>query len=1103
MSHGESHDGADEPRAWSHEPYEVVRERLKPFQRAAVEHAFHRLFQAEDGARRFLIADEVGLGKTLIAKGLISRAIEHLQAAGRERVDIVYICSNRQIARQNVHKLGGGSVNESAERLTLLPLSVHELKAQRVNFVAFTPGTSFDLNSRLGTQRERLLLLQLLEAKWKVGGTGPANLFQGTVKDADRFRERARTFREENSIDRDLEAVFHAALDEKSPDGQEGLEVRYRRLCRQFGYRRDQWPQDLREARNALICEARELLARVCIRALEPDLVILDEFQRFKHLLGQEGDAALLAQQLFQYAAGEEAAVRVVLLSATPYKLYTLSHERDEENHYEDFLATVKFLESDVERHAAFEGQLKAWRRAFFDIEGGGAARLRALRGDIESHLRRLMSRTERVGAAGDRDSMLREVHEPAPRLTSRDVAAFAPLQNVARELGRPRVVEYWKAAPCPLNFMEEYLLKQDLEDRLASSDQGTLPELLAKARATGALLDTQALQRYGQLDIPHPAFRALVEGLAKLEAYRCLWIPPSMPYWHLEGPFETARSGGLTKRLMFSAWTVAPRAIASLLSYEAERRLVTAMEGEGAPNTKEARKTRQSFLSLSHREDKPGEMSVFTLLYPSSTLAELGDPLLLERASGIGPQGWNEERAAVTRSLQPLLGRLAKYAAGSGARDVAWYWAGPMLLDLERHPHTTRAFWNDGQVEAWTTYQAEEDDDPESGWDLHVEHAWKFLWDVLRGQHKLGPMPEDLAEVLAAIALAGPATALLRSLQRSQGMEPDGPDPELRYIAAELGWAFRTLLRRPESTSAIRHACPQPSYWQSVLEYGGQGCLTAVFDEWIHLLVEQVGLDDQRELVWQVESALTLRAASHDYDDFVSRGGRIHVQRRSLRAHFALKFGSDKSEDDQQIQRELQVRQAFNSPFWPFVLCSTSVGQEGLDFHPYCHAIVHWNLPSNPVDMEQREGRVHRFKNHAVRKNVAAIHGSAAIDLVRSGTKHDPWRAAFELAEATASTTDRGLVPCWMFPGPEHGARIERHVPHLPVSRDAQRLHDIRRALTTYRLVFGQPRQDDLMAWLRERQEQVPQDLAQELRIDLAPRDYLDTKEEAVGLAP
>jgi hypothetical protein len=43
------------------------------------------------------------------------------------------------------------------------------------------------------------------------------------------------------------------------------------------------------------------------------------------------------------------------------------------------------------------------------------------------------------------------------------------------------------------------------------------------------------------------------------------------------------------------------------------------------------------------------------------------------------------------------------------------------------------------------------------------------------------------------------------------------------------------------------------------------------------------------------------------------------------------------------------------------------SVGQEGLDIHHYCHAITHWNLPANPVDLEQREGRIHSYKAHAV----------------------------------------------------------------------------------------------------------------------------------------
>ena len=99
------------------------------------------------------------------------------------------------------------------------------------------------------------------------------------------------------------------------------------------------------------------------------------------------------------------------------------------------------------------------------------------------------------------------------------------------------------------------------------------------------------------------------------------------------------------------------------------------------------------------------------------------------------------------------------------------------------------------------------------------------------------------------------------------------------------------------------------------------------------------------------------------------------------MRARFAARFGVEENpEDGTEPTRSDAIRSAFNSPFWPFVLASTSVGQEGLDFHLYCHAVVHWNLPSNPVDLEQREGRVHRYKGHAVRKNLATVHGGEAL---------------------------------------------------------------------------------------------------------------------------
>ena len=78
---------------------------LKAFQRQTAEYAFERLFKTNDSTRRFLVADEVGLGKTLVAAGVIGLAIDHLQANGTARVDIIYICSNQAIARQNVNRI--------------------------------------------------------------------------------------------------------------------------------------------------------------------------------------------------------------------------------------------------------------------------------------------------------------------------------------------------------------------------------------------------------------------------------------------------------------------------------------------------------------------------------------------------------------------------------------------------------------------------------------------------------------------------------------------------------------------------------------------------------------------------------------------------------------------------------------------------------------------------------------------------------------------------------------------------------------------------------------------------------------------------------------
>ena len=138
--------------------------------------------------------------------------------------------------------------------------------------------------------------------------------------------------------------------------------------------------------------------------------------------------------------------------------------------------------------------------------------------------------------------------------------------------------------------------------------------------------------------------------------------------------------------------------------------------------------------------------------------------------------------------------------------------------------------------------------------------------------------------------------------------------------------------------------------------------------------------------------------------------------------------------EDKIRPARSHELRQAFNAPFWPYLLATTSVGQEGLDFHNWCQRITHWDLPSNPVDLEQREGRISRYGGLVVRRPLALLIGGKALaDTAREGGS--PWRHIEQHAR-TQLGDETGLSPWWLF----RDAAIERHAFSLPQSRDAAR---------------------------------------------------------------
>ena len=429
--------------------------------------------------------------------------------------------------------------------------------------------------------------------------------------------------------------------------------------------------------------------------------------------------------------------------------------------------------------------------------------------------------------------------------------------------------------------------------------------------------------------------------------------------------------------------------------------------------------------------------------------------------------------------------------ATTGGPADEDWYWAALALLDGRYCPEIRNWLAHGNGESGWSSLVESTGEESDSRFADHVD---QFL-EAMVGGFELGRPPEDLVDVLARIALASPAVTTLRAMMRVWN-HPQ-PSPGLLMGAAQAAMGFRSLFNVPDNMAMIRalRAGDDSSYWRSVLDYCLDGNLQSVMDEYVHVLRESLGLITASacyaavQAGQEIASALSLMTASLAFDEITAKPTRVDLTTRRMRCRFALQFTDVRSEDGKVEARRDQVRTAFNSPFQPFILATTSIGQEGLDFHQYCHEIYHWNLPANPIDLEQREGRIHRYKGHVIRRNVAAEFPlTALIGQVKILT--DLWELLFAKARQHAQPGQNELVPYWIFEPGGRGYKVMRHIPSLPLSRDIEHLENLRRTVVAYRMVLGQPRQEDLVNYLR-RQTGSEVDYGDLLRyrVDLSPR--------------
>ncbi|MFW6600044.1 hypothetical protein ACQBAU_13010 [Propionibacteriaceae bacterium Y2011] len=1027
---------------------------LRAFQRDTAEHATRQLF-APDSSRRFLVADETGLGKSMVARGVIARTIERLQDdPAVQRIDIVYICSNQDIARQNLQRLNvlGASMHESTSRLTLLAKHSRALDrlavdaGKPVNLISFTPGTSFNRGSHLGTAEERALLFLMLEDRLRLTNLwerkAAQRILQGRLASVAAFDAWVRWLAKELDHRPDptitksfLRSVGHTLI------------PRFRRLIEDIGRRQHLSPAQDSEAQD-LVSALRTALARAGVETLEPDLVILDEFQRFRDLLSRETDAGELAHELYEY----EGTAKVLLLSATPYKPYSLAEEV-EDDHHRDFMLTLDFLSngSDDVDPEGIATTFEQYRRAA--TTGRPTTEItRAL----QDALTKVMSRNERTDHSASQ--RLTEVTAKSP-LEPDDVLGYLALRKLADELEAPMTVEYWKSAPYFINFCDSYRIGERLKSALANPQRR---RELAPFLRTTQRIDREAIVHRRPVEYGNARLRALAEATVDAGWWQLLWVPPSLPYLVPRGPFAEPYAHGMTKRLVFSSWSATPTAVAALLSHAAESHLFADVD---EPTRRMAQRLRYR---VEHEQAQT--MSTLALFWPMPGLAELGDPLAAAR----GARGVVDPTMLYEHVRQVLASELPTGPPQQGTASEVWYWMAAL-----RRPDSLPDDVDDPGLHLGSTNPSETDDEGHAV-RAHVHRALETRTGATARSAAQPPPPPDLADMLARIAVHSPANIAWRALGRVVAGHEGVTRAGHWHAAAALAEGLRSLFNRPESMLLLDQltAGSTSYYWQAVLEYCGWGNLQSVLDEHINHLYSDMGMPALTDELLLDAAKRVAGSASMRPSRYTALDPLDPEQPIAFTSRFALRYGNKRDATDD--ARMPEVREAFNSPFWPFVLASTSVGQEGIDFHRWSHAVVHWNTPANPVDFEQREGRIDRYAGHATRRNIAARHATGIF----TGTDPNPWQTAFRLALDEQSNFGE-FAPWWVYPGE---AKIRRVVMPYAMSIDVPRLAQLKEEVTLYRLAFGQPRQQDMLELLSQNGAAADVELRREMLLDLRP---------------
>ena len=1110
----------------------ILEDKLCDFQRCTVDYIYQRM--EEEGQKRILVADEVGLGKTWIAKGVIAKAYQKYEKQGMAKAKpfkVFYICSNLQLASQNLAKLNFGGrecVVAEINRITQLAEDNGNNRNSSFQIFSLTPETSFSEKSRKGTKRERYIIFHLLNYSLSAKKQRLSFLLRDNVKNWNPCYEQININSEiRNKYEEVLKnltvssKMFPNSFAYIETEEEMSLWILIIRVCSKS----DNTSKPTQIEYNVfseIIGELKKQLTHVCLKYMQADYFIMDEFQRYSNLIDlkedDEDEQHTIAHEIFS-----ESDAKVLMLSATPFKAYT--NETDEvtgEAHYEEFKKVLKFLyvnnpvdwkEFETKRSALFTAMLQLQRK-----EGEEKSILMKTICDLKSYVEDIYSkvivRTEKIIASNNPNGMTPEREPDYLDATSADINNFKTLDKVFQEIYEkdnekaPVPIDYAKSAPFALSFLRDYQVGKKAREK-----GNEIAEITNENKEAFITLEGyKSISNYsflnpvkdGKMEWPNAKLQMLLKGLAKESLL--LWCPPSFPYYKLEGPFKGMES--FSKTLIFSAWKLVPKMVSTLVSYESECYTIgqkytdakyfaeevdsnEEIDDEEDSKSSAKRRRRKPYPKLTFKKSE-GNMTTLLLAYPSVALANLYDPM---DNIWYGKRTLSQIQRVYRRQHIEGFSRRRNKNGRSGISSSQAYWMYPIMLDIERIKDLGKKMST-----KWVT--AIKQGQPKNK-KSHLEYLDSLLREkeYMALPNSLNTKREEVrfADTISNLVLGSPAICAFRSLRRYYKEEKKddkiiNTEEQLQEAAMRIGFAFIDMFNKPESIAVVESAIEgfdgktgeenrRVEYWNKVLRYCAKGNIQSLLDEYVFLMKSDY--ESAIEISFAIEKVLKIRTATLRVDDensFCNDEENEDVHPRNMRTHYAMPFGIQARVDEKNVQRSSDVRNAFNSPFRPFVLTTTSIGQEGLDFHYYCRKIMHWNLPNNPIDFEQREGRINRYRGHVIRLRL--------VEKFRDQLKvcGDVWSSLFEMAKSEKHNAKLvcDIVPNWLINSDnDDTVGIERIVPLYKYSRDIQKYNHMKKVLGNYKLTFGQPRQEELVEALSCCLDEAEKD---ELLINLSP---------------